>query len=36
MDIRHAEVADNGAIAVLLTDLGYPVTPDILVQSIQR
>jgi GNAT superfamily N-acetyltransferase len=36
MHIRQAEVADGGAIAALLTDLGYPITPDLLAQSIQR
>lgn len=36
MQIRLAEVGDHGAIAALLTDLGYPVTEPFLAQSIQR
>jgi GNAT superfamily N-acetyltransferase len=36
MHIRLAEVADCRAIAALLTALGYPVTPDVLAQNLQR
>ena len=36
MQIRAAELTDGMAIAVLLSDLGYPVTEALVNQGIQR
>lgn len=36
MQIRPGEAADSGAIATLLTDLGYPVSPEFVTHSLQR
>lgn len=36
MQIRPGEATDSVAIAALLTDLGYPVTPEFVSHSLQR
>ncbi|MBD2234510.1 GNAT family N-acetyltransferase [Phormidium tenue] len=36
MQIRPGQATDSGAIAALLTDLGYPVTAEFVTHSLQR
>src|SRR5207253_6131425 len=34
--VREARAADTGALALLLSELGYPVTPEVLSSRLQK